>query len=144
MPRLDAERIAQWRRFSILSTRLQREIDRELTEEEALPLAWYDVLTELRNAGGEARVHELCEVLDDVPSSLSRRLARMEDEGLLERQPTPREGDRRAVTVSITPAGRSIWRDANVRYRWLVQQYFAQHLTETDLMALQRVWGKLG
>ena len=144
MPRMDAERIAQCCRFSILSTRMQREIDRELTEEEALPLAWYDVLTELRNAGGEARVHELCEVLDDVPSSLSRRLARMEDEGLLERQPTPREGDRRAVTVSITPAGRSIWRDANVRYRRLVQQYFAQHLTETDLMALQRVWGKLG
>ncbi len=51
--------------------------------------------------------------------------------------------DRRAVSVQITAAGRYAWRDANITYRRLVQRYFAQHLTDTDLAALQRVWGKL-
>jgi DNA-binding MarR family transcriptional regulator len=143
MPRLDAERIALWRQFCTTSARLQREIDRQLTEEEALPLAWFDVLTELRSAGGALRVHELCDALDDVPSSLSRRLARMEGDGLVRRKATPRTGDRRAVTVTMTAAGRAMWSDANVRYRRLVQQHFAQRLTDTDLVALQRVWGTL-
>ncbi|MCB0980784.1 MAG: MarR family transcriptional regulator [Ilumatobacter sp.] len=144
MPRLDAERIDLWRRFCLLSSGIQRHIDRELTEEEGLPLTWFDALTAIRAAGGEMRVHALCEALGEVPSSLSRRLDRMEDEGLVRRRATPQPDDRRAVTVSLTAGGRAIWRDANVRYRRLVQQGFAQHLTDTDIAALQRVWGKLG
>ena len=89
------------------------------------------------------RVHELCAVLDEVPSSLSRRLDRMTDDGYLRRKHTPLADDRRAVSVQITAAGRYAWRDANITYRRLVQKYFAQHLTDTDLAALQRVWGKL-
>lgn len=108
-----------------------------------LPLTWFDVLTELRREGGAMRVHELCEVLDEVPSSLSRRLARMEDTGLVKRNATPRADDRRAVTVSLTAHGRALWRDANIDYRRLVQQHFAHRLTDTDIAALQRVWGKL-
>ncbi|HTH07276.1 MAG TPA: MarR family transcriptional regulator, partial [Ilumatobacteraceae bacterium] len=108
-----------------------------------LPLAWFDVLTEIRNGGGSIRVHELCVALDEVPSSLSRRLDRMEHEGLVRRKATPRPDDRRAVTVSSTPDGRAVWRDANISYRRMVQQHFAQRLTETDIAALQRVWGKL-
>jgi len=144
VPRLDAERIALWRQFCIASSRLQREIDRALTDEYGLPLTWFDVLTELRRADGSMRVHELCELLDEVPSSLSRRLARMEDDGLVKRKATPRPDDRRAVTVSITAHGRTLWRDANIDYRRLVQQHFAHRLTDTDLAALQRVFGKLG
>ncbi|MDO9175285.1 MAG: winged helix DNA-binding protein, partial [Actinomycetota bacterium] len=84
-----------------------------------------------------------CEVLDEVPSSLSRRLTRMEDEGYLRRTYTPQPDDRRAVTVSLTADGRTTWRDANLSYRRLVQEHFARRLTETDIGALQRVWSKL-
>jgi DNA-binding MarR family transcriptional regulator len=143
MPRLDAERIALWRQFCTSSTALQRRIDQVLMEEHDLPLAWFDCLTAIRAAGGTMRIHELCEVLDEIPSSLSRRLDRMEDEGFVRRKRTPLPDDRRAVSVSLAKAGRETWRDANITYRRLVQQQFAQQLTDTDIGALQRVFGKL-
>ncbi|MEI7548208.1 MAG: MarR family transcriptional regulator [Actinomycetota bacterium] len=144
MPRLDAERIALWRQLCTLATGLQRKIDQQLIDEHDLPLTWFDVLTAVRNAGGAMRVHELCTALDDVSSSLSRRVDRMVEEGYLRRKHTPQPDDRRAVTVSMTTNGRYAWRDANITYRRMVQAHFAQRLTETDIAALQRVWSKLG
>ena len=43
----------------------------------------------------------------------------------------------------MTSEGRAVWRDANVTYRRLVQQHFANALTETDIAALQRFLGKV-
>lgn len=143
MPRLDAERIALWRQFCQVSAALQRTLDQQLTDEHGLSLAWFDALSAIRAAGGAMRVHELCAELGEVPSSLSRRLDRMEDEGLVGRQHTPQPEDRRAVTVTLTAEGRSLWRDANIEYRRLVQEHFAKRLTDTDLAALQRIFGKL-
>ena len=143
MPRLDAERIALWRQFCAVSTELQRRVDITLVDEHGLSLAWFEVLTAIREAGGSMRVHELCEALDEVPSSLSRRLGRMEDSGFVSRTYTPQPDDRRAVTVALTADGRGQWRDANITYRRLVQEHFARRLTETDIGALQRVFGKL-
>ncbi|MGB8859295.1 MAG: MarR family transcriptional regulator [Ilumatobacteraceae bacterium] len=143
MPRLDAERIALWRQFCGVSAMLQRRVDLTLTEEHDLPLTWFDALTDIRAAGGSMRVHELCEALGEVPSSLSRRLDRMEDAGYVRRKHTPQPDDRRAVTVSLTADGRASWRDANITYRRLVQEHFATRLTETDIAALQRVFSKL-
>ncbi len=143
MPRLDAERIGLWRQLCTVSTVLQRKVDTQLQEEHFLSLAWFDCLAAIRHAGGSMRVHELAEALDELPSSLSRRLDRLEDEGYVRRKHTPIPGDRRAVSVSLTATGRGAWRDANITYRRMVQQHFAQSLTETDLAALQRVFGKL-
>jgi DNA-binding MarR family transcriptional regulator len=143
MPRLDAERIGLWRQLCIVSTALQRKVDAQLQDEHFLSLAWFDCLAAIRDAGGVMRVHELSEVLDELPSSLSRRLDRLEEEGYVRRKHTPLPDDRRAVSVSLTAHGRTAWRDANITYRRMVQQHFAQSLTETDLAALQRIFGKL-
>jgi DNA-binding MarR family transcriptional regulator len=144
VPRLDAERIALWRQFCLTSGALQRRVDQQLTEEHGLPLVWFECLTAIREAGGVTRVHALCEALDELPSSLSRRLDRMEDEGFVRRKHTPQPDDRRAVSVSLTAAGRGAWRDANITFRRMVQQHFAIALTDTDIVALQRVFAKLG
>ena len=144
MPRLDAERIGLWRQFCGVSAMLQRRVDQTLIDEHGLPLTWFDALTDIRAAGGSMRVHELCEVLGEVPSSLSRRLDRMEEAGFVRRKHTPQPDDRRAVTVSPTADGRTEWRDANTTYRRLVQEHFAKRLTDTDIAALQRVFSKLG
>ena len=143
MPRLDAERIALWRQFCSVSVALQRQLDQALVDEHDLSLAWFEVLSAVRDAGGSMRVHQLCEALDEVPSSLSRRLDRMEHDDLVQRTHTPQPDDRRAVTVSLTPEGRLLWRDANITYRRMVQEHFAKRLTDTDIGALQRVFGKL-
>ncbi len=143
MPRLDAERIALWRRWHTTSITLVRKVDAQLMEDHSLPLAWFECLTAIRDAGGTMRVHELSEALEELPSSLSRRLDRLEDEGLVRRKHTPLPDDRRAVSVSLTKAGREVWRDANITFRRMVQHHFALHLTDTDIAALQRVLGKL-
>ena len=144
MPRLDAERIQLWRRLCTSSTELQRRVDAQLQEEHFLSLAWFECLAAIRDAGGTMRIHELSEQLDELPSSLSRRLDRLEEEGYVRRKRTPKPSDdRRAVTVTLTAAGRTVWRDANITYRRMVQHHFAQYLTDTDIAALQRVLGKL-
>ncbi len=143
MPRLDAERIALWRQLCTSSTVLQRRLDQQLSQEHDVSLPWFECMTAIRDAGGTLRVHDLCEALDEVPSSLSRRLDRLEDEGMVRRKRTPLPDDRRAVSVTLTAAGRTAWRDANITFRRTVQQQFAQHLTDTDIANLQRVLGKL-
>jgi DNA-binding MarR family transcriptional regulator len=144
MPRLDAERIALWRQFCTSSSSLQRRIDQQLVDEHHLPLVWFECLSAIRDAGGEMRVHSLCETLDDVPSSLSRRLDRMEEDGLVKRVHPRASDDRRAVLVALTNHGRAAWRDANITFRRMVQQHFAHRLTDTDIAALQRVFTKFG
>lgn len=143
MPRLDAERIELWRQLCTTSSVLQRRIELALQDEHNLSLAWYEALTAIREAGGSLRVGELSTALSEIPSSLSRRLDRLEEEGFVSRRSTPTPDDRRAVTVSLTREGRNVWRDANTTYRRVVQTQFAQHLTETDILSLHRLWAKL-
>ncbi len=134
--------MALWRSFASTGEAIRRRIDAELVELHDLSLAHFEVLSSLRAAGGSLRVGQLCAELGEVPSSFSRRLDRMEDDGLVTRAATPTADDRRAVTVTLSREGRLVWRDANVTYRRLVQQQFAQRLTDTDISALQRVLGK--
>jgi DNA-binding MarR family transcriptional regulator len=144
VPRLDAERIGLWRSLDRTVTAVARQIDADLVDEFDLPLAWFEVMSALQRAGGAMRVSRLCGELDEVPSSLSRRLDRMEGEGFVEREATPEPTDRRAVTVTLTREGRSLWRDASVIYRRGVQKHFAQVVTDSDMVALQRLLSKLG
>jgi DNA-binding MarR family transcriptional regulator len=144
VPRLDAERIGLWRSLDRTVTAVARQIDADLVDEFDLPLAWFEVMSALQRAGGAMRVSKLCSELDEVPSSLSRRLDRMEGVGFVEREATPEPTDRRAVTVTLTREGRSLWRDASVIYRRGVQKHFAQVVTDSDIVALQRLLSKLG
>lgn len=143
MPRLDAERIALLRQLCVATTAIERQIDADLVDEFDIPLSWFEVMAALQRAGGSMRVSELCSELDEVASSLSRRLDRMEEEGHVVREPSPTPTDRRAVSVHLTRDGRSFWRDANVIYRRSVQRNFAQVVTESDILALQRLLSKL-
>lgn len=144
MPRLDAERLGVWRTLVTSTARLERAVEQELADEFALTLGQFEVLGALQRSGGSLRMHELTDELAAVHSSLVRRLDRMEDEGWVERRRGTDLRDGRAVIVSLTRDGREVWRDANVAYRRAVQAHFARHLTETDLVALGRVFGKVG
>ena len=143
MPRLDAGRVATWRAFGMIAADVQRKVEEGLVNDYDLSLAWFEILAALQAAGGLMRVRELCEALHEFPSSLSRRLDRLEEEGFVHRSPTPIPDDKRAVTVSLTRDGRAEWRDANITYRRMVQHHFANVLSDTDIAALQRIFSKL-
>lgn len=144
MPRLDAGRVATWRAFGVMVADMQRKVEAGLVDDYDLPLAWFELLAALQAGGGSLRVGDLCGVLHELPSSLSRRLDRLEEHGFVSRTSNPTADDRRAVTVTLTRDGRAEWRDANITYRRMVQQHFASALTDTDIASLQRILGKLG
>jgi len=96
----------------------------------------------LHAAGGRMRFMELAEKVMVHPSSLSRQLDNMEDAELVAREKLNEE-DGRAVTVTLTQVGRDDWRTASVVYYRLVKRVFTNHLTETDVIAMHRVFGKV-
>jgi len=127
----------------VVAAEVQRKVEAGLVDDYDLPLTWFEILASLQAAGGSMRVGELCETLHELPSSLSRRLDRLEEQGFVSRTTTSVADDRRAVIVSLTPDGRAEWRDANITYRRMVQQHFARVLSDTDIAALQRIFSKL-
>src|SRR5262245_43336717 len=81
----DPERLAVWRSFLMAQSLIERTLTSALGEERDLPLEWFEVLNALQSEGGKVRVMDLAEHLVVSPSSLSRQLGRMEDEGLVRR-----------------------------------------------------------
>jgi DNA-binding MarR family transcriptional regulator len=90
--------VEQWRNILALHARTQCELDRVLL----------DVLAGCRAAKGTPsyRVQEISERIHLSQSALSRLIARLEKEGLVERCMCPE--DRRGVRVALTAKGRTL------------------------------------
>ena len=142
MAQPDPERLAVWRSFLIAHSLIDRTLTLALDEERDLPLEWFEVLNALQVAGGRVRVMDLAEHLVVSPSSLSRQLGRMEDEGFVRRD-RGRPDDQRAVVVVLTREGRDSWRRANTTYLRVVKRHFLSKLADSDVVSLQRVFGKV-
>jgi DNA-binding MarR family transcriptional regulator len=144
MPRLDASRLGAWRDLTTLLGELSRVIDEDLAAEWDIPLAWFDVLSALQRLGGRARPVQVAELLRLPPSSLSRRLDKLEDEGWIARHRGADPGDGRAVELELTRRGRNLWREMNVTYRRAVQAHFARHLDDLEILTLHGLTERLG
>lgn len=141
MAALDPERLAVWRSLLTSHAVLSKALSEALEEERGLPLPWFEALNALQYAGGRVRVMDLAAHLVVSPSSLSRQLNRMEDEGLIRRD----RGldDHRAVVAVLTKQGRETWRRANTTYLRIAKKRFINRLSDTDVAALQRVFNKV-
>src|SRR5712692_7508776 len=80
-----------------------RQLDTDLREATGLRLADFDVLAQLAGAGGELRMTELAVRTLLSRSGLTRRVARLVDEGLVRRANASEDG--RGVVVALTDAG---------------------------------------
>lgn len=136
MPRLDAGRLDAWSGLRAAVDQVNRRLDAELRAEWAVPLAWFDVLAALRQLGGRARPHDVAAAMGVPPSSLSRRLDRIEEEGWVIRHRGVDPADHRAVDVELTTRGRTLWREMNVTYRRAVQANFANTLNDEQVGVL--------
>ena len=105
-------------------------------------LPWFEALNALQLAGGKVRVMDLADQLVVSASSLSRRLNRMEDDGLIRRD-RGRKDDQRAVLVVLTRDGRDTWRRANTTYLRMIKRLFLNRLDDSDVSALQRAFAKV-
>ena len=139
MPRLDGTRLEAWRELQSVVMELTRGIDEDLRTEWAVPLGWFDVLAALRRLDGLARPQALAAELRIPPSSLSRRLDRIEEEGWIARHRRIDPDDHRAVDIELTPRGRTLWREMNVTYRRAVQTRFASVLSDDHVAVVTEV-----
>jgi len=137
--RLDASRVGAWRGLQAVIGQIERGLDDELRADWDIPLGWFDVLASMQRLGGRARPLDVAADLRLPPSSLSRRMDRLEEEGWLKRHRHVDDADHRAVEVELTRTGRRLWREMNVSYRRALQAQFAIHLDDADIADLRRV-----
>jgi DNA-binding MarR family transcriptional regulator len=133
MPRLDAARLRAWRELHSILGDIARRVDDDLRQEWAVPLGSFEVLAALRNLGAWARPQDIAAEMRIPPSSLSRRLDRLEEEGWVARHRGGDPDDHRAVDVELTTRGRALWREMNVSYRRAVQAHFAALLDDEHI-----------
>ncbi|MCU1368630.1 MAG: putative MarR family transcriptional regulator [Ilumatobacteraceae bacterium] len=138
----DPERLAVWRSLRTAHSRLDRALTDALRTERELPLTWFETMNALQDAGGKMRVMELAELLVASPSSLSRQLNGMEDEGLIRRDRADPD-DQRVVVIVLTKDGRAAWRRASTTYHRVLKRFFLSKLTESDVAGVQRALTKV-
>jgi DNA-binding MarR family transcriptional regulator len=92
-------------------SRLARELEQRLEpvyREHGLEPGWHDVLATLRRVGPPYRVRptEFTSALMITSSGTTKRLDRLEQAGLIAREPDP--DDRRGTLIALTDAGREL------------------------------------
>ena len=131
-----------WALLLAVRARLVDRIEVELAQAGLPSLAWYDVLWELEKADdGRLRMHELAERTVLTRSNLTRLADRLEQAGLLAREPSP--DDRRGFFCVITRQGRDMRKKMWPLYSAQIEALFAQHLTAREAESLAGALGKV-
>jgi DNA-binding MarR family transcriptional regulator len=105
------------------------------------PLGWYDVLLELRRAGGALRPIEIEDRLLIAQHNVSRLIDRLEKAGLAERKACERDG--RGQFVAITDKGLTLQQRMWPVYRAAIQKHIGQQLEGAEAATLADLLGKL-
>ena len=120
---------------------LMRRLESDLERETGLPLADFDVLAQLARAGGEMRMTELAARALISRSGMTRRVARLVEEGLVRRADADADG--RGVVVALTDAGLArLAETAPVHARGISKLFVAQ-LDDQELAILERALRKV-
>src|SRR5438874_13314194 len=99
----DASGLEAWDSFLRAHATLMRRLEVDLAQATGLPLADFDVLAQLAIAGGELRMTDLAARALISRSGMTRRVARLVEDGLV-RRANP-DADARGVVVALTDAG---------------------------------------
>jgi DNA-binding MarR family transcriptional regulator len=120
---------------------LMRRLESDLERETGLALADFDVLAQLARAGGELRMTELAARALISRSGMTRRVARLVDEGLVRRAGADADG--RGVVVALTDAGLSRLVETAPAHARGISKLFVEQLDDQELAVLERALGKV-
>ena len=124
------------------NARLSRSLGLELEAECELPLAWFDVLLQLRRSpDGRLKMNEIADAIVHSSGGTTRLVDRIEEAGLVERQNCP--SDRRAIHVAITDAGNAKLDEALDGPPGVPRREPRQQLTESERATLASLLTKL-
>ena len=136
------EAITAWARLMRVSRQLVENAEDALKESGLPPLAWYDVLHELAEAGeGGLRPFQLIERTLFAQYNISRLLARIEADGLVEKLPVADDG--RGQTIRITAKGRETRRRMWAVYGRSIAELVGAKLSADELKMMSALLGRL-
>lgn len=135
--------VKSWARLVRAASLALSAIESDLKKAGHPPLAWYDVLLELRRAGEEGlRPFELERELLLAQHNVSRLIDRLEGKGLAHRRPADDDG--RGQKVTITDQGLATLAQMWPDYAAAIQRHVgAKFKDEAETEALFRLTGKI-
>ena len=136
------EAIKAWARLMRVSRQMVERAEEALKEGGLPPLAWYDVLHELAEAGeGGLRPFQLIERTLFAQYNISRLLARLEADGLVEKLPVADDG--RGHTIRISAKGRETRRRMWAVYGRSIAELVGARLSTDELNTVSALLGRL-
>ena len=137
----NAAGLRAWDSFLRAHATLMRRLELDLARATGLALADFDVLAQLARAGGELRMTDLANRALVSRSGMTRRVARLVEEGLVQRANADADG--RGVVVALTDAGVArLTETAPVHLRGVSELFVAQ-LDEQELAVLKNALDKV-
>lgn len=135
-------RVAVWRSFLRAHASVLRELERELTSEVGMPLAWYDVLLQLVEAPERRlRMADLADRVLLSRSGLTRLIDRLQAEGLVRREPS--RDDARGTNTVLTSAGLHRLRQAAPSHLAGVDRHWLAHYSDDELRQLGELFARI-
>jgi DNA-binding MarR family transcriptional regulator len=125
-----------------MRTLLDLQIARDLHQDSGLSEADYDVLSTLsEKPDSHSRARDLAAQLLWSTSRLAHHVGRMEQRGLIARQPCA--DDARGALISLTEQGRALLRKAAPPHVASVRRHMIDLLTAEEVAALDTIAGKV-
>jgi DNA-binding MarR family transcriptional regulator len=139
--RFSPEEFLAWRGLIRLRETVMREIDRRLRREGLISLADYGILITLATEPTlRLRMSELGVRRMLTPSGITRVVDRLEERGLIRREPDPADG--RAALAVLTRAGLEALRSAQSVHHAAVRELYLGRLTVRELEQLAALFEK--
>jgi len=123
-----------WTAFAQAARMLVTRLDGELQREAGLPLACFEILSELAQSPEGIRMSELASATHSSPSRITHTVDRLADRGWVERRDCA--GDRRGCAAVITPEGAAAYETANRSHTAIVRAHLVDGLSAGQLMEL--------
>ena len=133
--------LSAWSSLLRAHATLMRQLESDLEAETGLALADFDVLAQLADAGGELRMTDLAARALISRSGMTRRVARLVDEGLVRRAGAAKDG--RGVVVALTDAGVARLSETAPAHARGIADYFVSRLDDEELAVLERALQKV-
>ena len=126
-----------WESFINAHAAVFNRLEDEIKREAGIELSWFDVLVHLDWAdAGRMNLQDLTNSLLLTQSGVSRLVDRMQTAGLVRKEMS--NADRRAVLVSLTPAGRAAFRRAYRVHLRGIEEHFVQHVTADEAASMTK------
>jgi DNA-binding MarR family transcriptional regulator len=133
--------IGAWRSLLQAHATLMRRLETDLERDTGLALADFDVLAQLSIAGGELRMSELAARALISRSGMTRRVARLVDDGLVRRAGAGADG--RGVVVALTYVGVARLTETTPIHVRGISRLFVMQLDDQELALLESALDKV-